>query len=272
MNIIILLLFVGVLIGFVIADISIVYALLVGYILFAIYAYKKGFKISDILKMSGSGILSAKNVLINFLLIGLLTALWRASGTIPSIVSYSLGIMHPSFIVVLSFLLCCLVSFLTGTAFGTSATMGVICMSVATAMGIEPMLMGGAIVSGAYFGDRCSPVSTSALLISELTETNLYDNIKSMFKTAAVPVALTCLIFTLLGFLPSGATNDFNVGSIFESEFKLGLIPLIPAVLILLLSFARMNVKITMLTSITAAFIICVFYQKEAVIDILNKI
>lgn len=270
MNVVFLLLFVAVLLGFVIADISIVYALLIGYGIFFVYAIKKGFSVLAILKMSASGILSAKNVLINFLLIGMLTGLWRASGTIPSIVSYSVKIMHPSFMIVLTFLLCCLVSFLTGTAFGTSATMGVICMSIAAAMGVEPMLIGGAVVSGAYFGDRCSPVSTSALLVSELTKTDLYDNIKNMIKTAAVPFLVTCLIYMALGLIPSVGGVAFDAVGVFESEFHLGWIPLIPAIIILGLSLARLNVKITMLTSIVAAFIICVFYQKESVGDILK--
>ena len=172
--------------------------------------------------------------------------------------------------IVLTFLLCCLVSFLTGTAFGTSATMGVICMSIAAAMGIDPMFIGGAVVSGAYFGDRCSPISTSALLISELTETDLYDNIKNMFKTAVVPFAVSCLVFVILGFIPSDTGVVFDIGSVFESEFNLGWIPLIPAIIILVLSLARLNVKITMLTSVAAAFVICIFYQKESLGEVIK--
>ena len=270
MSIVFLLLFVAVLLGFVIADISIVYALLIGFVIFFVYALKNGFGVIEVFKMSASGIISAKNVLINFLLIGLLTALWRASGTISSIVSYSIQIMNPSFMVVLTFLLCSLISFLTGTAFGTSATIGVICMNVSVAMGINPIFIGGAVVSGAYFGDRCSPVSTSALLISELTRTNLYDNIKKMLKTAIVPFLLSCLIFTMLGFLTPSQNTNFNVGSIFENEFRLGWLPLIPAVLIVILSLARLNVKITMLSSIAASVLICIFYQNQSVTEILT--
>ncbi len=270
MEILFILLFVAVLLGFVIADISIVYALLIGYAIFFVYALKKGFGALDVLKMSASGILSAKNIIINFLLIGMLTALWRASGTIPSIVCYAVKIMHPSIIVVISFLLTCLVSFLTGTAFGTSATMGAICMTIALTLGVEPMIMGGAIISGAYFGDRCSPVSTSALLIAELTKTNLYDNIKKMLSSAVVPFAASCAFFTILGFAFSPENAQImDVNSLFSNEFKLGLVPLIPAVLILILSFARLNVKITMLASILASAIICILYQNASPLDVL---
>lgn len=93
-----------------------------------------------------------------------------------------------------SFLLCCLISFLTGTSFGSVATMGVICMTMAKSMGISTILEGGAILAGIYFGDRCSPVSTSALLVSELTGTDLFDNLKQMAKSAWISFGITCFI------------------------------------------------------------------------------
>ena len=145
--------------------------------------------------MSWKGIKTAKNIFITFLLIGMLTALWRAAGTIPSIVSFCVGLMNPSVMIVMAFLLNCLVSVLTGTAFGTAATIGVICMTMAKAMGCKEILTGGAILSGVIFGDRSSPVSTSALLVSELTPTNNFDNIRLMVRTAFVPLILTCAFY-----------------------------------------------------------------------------
>ena len=98
-----------------------------------------------------------------------------------------------------SFLLCCLVSFLTGTSFGSAATIGVICMTMADSMGIPSIYTGGAILAGIFFGDRCSPVSTSALLVSELTKTDLFSNIRNMLRSALVPFALCCIIYAQLG-------------------------------------------------------------------------
>ncbi len=91
----------------------------------------------------------------------MLTALWRAAGTIPAIVSYCAGLMNPSVMILMAFLFK-LSGVRTGTAFGTAATMGVICMTMAKAMGCNEILTGGAILSGVFFGDRCSPVSTMA--------------------------------------------------------------------------------------------------------------
>lgn len=101
----------------------------------------------------------------------MMTALWRACGTIPYIICHAAKLLRPEVILLASFLLNCGISVLTGTSFGTAATIGVICMSMGVSEGANPLLLGGAILSGAFFGDRCSPFSTSALLVSELTKT-----------------------------------------------------------------------------------------------------
>ena len=166
LEIIVILAFIAVLMTCVILDISIVYALAVGYFIFFFYGVKRGFGAKNVFMMSVKGVKTVKNLLITFLLIGVVTALWRAAGTIPMIICYASKLIHPSVFVLIAFLLNALISFLTGTAFGTAATMGVICMTMALAMGIEPLYVGGAILSGVFWGDRCSPVSTSALLVS----------------------------------------------------------------------------------------------------------
>ena len=116
--------------------------------------------------MALGGVKTVSGILLTFLVIGVLTAFWRASGTIPVIVCYASGLIRPSVFLLMSFLLNCGISFLTGTSFGTAATMGVICASMGSAMHISPVLTGGAVLSGAFFGDRCSPLSTSALLVA----------------------------------------------------------------------------------------------------------
>lgn len=123
------------LIGCVAAKLPILYALIVGYLIFSVYARLRQYSVPAILKMSAAGIRTAKNVLMTFVLIGMLTALWRAAGTIPTIVCHAADYIRPSVFLLMSFLLNCLVSFLTGTAFGTAATMGVICMTMARTMG-----------------------------------------------------------------------------------------------------------------------------------------
>ncbi|MBR5980715.1 MAG: TRAP transporter large permease subunit, partial [Firmicutes bacterium] len=141
-------------------DAPVLYALAAGLVLFLLYGRYKKFSWTELARMAFDGVKSVRNILITFMLIGVLTAYWRAAGTIPVLVSAASGLIRPGVFLLMTFLLCCGVSLLTGTSFGTAATMGVICATMGQAMGISPVLAGGAILSGAFFGDRCSPVST----------------------------------------------------------------------------------------------------------------
>ena len=174
-------------------DTSIVAAMVFGWCLFFGYGLWKGKSLREMAGFSLQGIRTVRNILITFLLIGVLTAVWRASGSIAYIVYHAASFCAPSVMVLASFLLCSLISFLTGTAFGSAATIGVICMTMAASLGVPPLYTGGAVLAGVFFGDRCSPVSTSALLVSELTKTDLYSNISAMVKTALAPFLISCV-------------------------------------------------------------------------------
>ena len=262
--------FIAVLMTCVMLDISIVYALEIGYFIFFFYGVKRGFGMKNVFFMSVKGVKTVKNLLITFLLIGMVTALWRAAGTIPMIICYASKMIHPSAFILIAFLLNALVSFLTGTAFGTSATMGVICMTMALAMGINPLFVGGAILSGVYWGDRCSPVSTSALLVSELTKTDLYENIKRMLKSGFVPTIITCLIYLVLGMMSGGGGAVLDMEAIFSKGFELHWVLVLPAVMILVLAAFRVKVKKTLTISAALAAVLAVVIQKIEVMDLIK--
>ncbi len=243
---------------------SILYALLAGLLLFSIHGKSRGFSWAALLRMILSGILSVKNMLITFLLIGILTALWRASGTIVTIVSYASSFIRPSLFLPAVFLLNCGVSILTGTALGTAATMGVICSMMARATGVHPLWIGGAVLSGAFFGDRCSPVSTSALLVAELTHTEIFSNIRNMLRTSRYPFAISVAVYAFVGMLAKPSAPMSGINALFDSEFTVHWVVLLPALVILLLSAFKVNVRRTMSASILVAVPICLFLQRMA--------
>ena len=249
---------------------SVIYALIVGYIIFMTYGLIKGYDLKVLIKKSFEGVLTVKNILLVFVLIGMITALWRASGTIAFIVYMGSKLISPSILILLTFLLCSILSFLIGTSLGTAATMGVICVSIGKAMEINPYYLGGAVLSGIYFGDRCSPMSTSALLITELTKTNLYTNIKLMFKTSIIPFVTTCLFYLFLGLKSSTSPVSIDATNIFKENYNLNIVVIVPAILIIILSLFKVNVKKTMLLSIVISFIIAMFFQKESVTSLIN--
>ena len=249
---------------------SVVYALVTGYIIFIIYGLIKRHNLIILIKKSFEGVLTVKNILLVFILIGMITALWRASGTIAFIVYMGSKLVSPSILILLTFLLCSILSVLIGTSLGTAATMGVICASIGKTMGVNPYYVGGAVLSGIYFGDRCSPMSTSALLIAELTKTNLYTNIKLMIKTSIIPFIVTCLFYLLLGFKSTISNISVNVTEIFKQNYNLNIIVIIPAILIVILSILKINVKKTMLVSIVISFIIAIFIQRDSIVVLIN--
>ena len=265
-------------------NISVLLALGFGLALFLLYGRKKGFSWQELLGMAVRGVGTVRNILITFLLIGILTALWRAAGTIPVIVCYAAGWIRPSVFLLMTFLLNCGISVLIGTSFGTAATMGVICATMGNAMGMSPVLTGGAVLSGIYFGDRCSPVSTSALLIAAVTGTDIYGNIRRMLRTALVPFLVSCAIYLAAGAagaaVAAGSAGASDAGAsaigaldlqgIFSRVFVLHWAALIPAVVIFALALCRVDVKIAMSASIACAIPLCLFLQHIPVPELLR--
>lgn len=149
--------------------------------------------------------------------------------------------------------------------------MGVITFSVGQSLGIPAPYTGGAILSGAYFGDRMSPVSTSALLVSTLTETDIYKNIGNMARSAVVPFGLSCALYVGIGFFvsPLAAEVGAMTGPL-ESLYHFTPLLLLPALSILLLSFFRISVKKNMLVSIVLAFFLALFVQQRTISELLQ--
>jgi NhaC family Na+:H+ antiporter len=254
----------------IVKNVSVLIALFAGLVLFAIYALYQKFTFEEILRMMLAGVKEARTILIVFSLIGMLTALWRAGGTIPFIIYHTVSAIEPRFFILFSFLLCSLVSFLTGTAFGTVSTMGIICMMTGKALGIPDFYLGGAILSGVFFGDRCSPMSSSALLVSELTGTNIHRNIANMMKTSIIPFILTVTFYAVTGRLESSPQVTGEKLSVFAQSFNLTPWVLLPAVVIIFLTLLRFDIKVTILCSIIAVILVSIFCQGMSVRELIR--
>lgn len=245
----------------VVCKLNVLYALAAGLLIFILHGRHLGYAWRALGRMMVTGVKTSAGVLLVFPLIGMLTAFWRACGTLPLIICCAVELIRPEIVLLMTFLLNCGVSVLTGTAFGTAATMGVICVSVGVSMGVSPTLLGGAMLSGVYFGDRCSPVSTSALLVSQLTGTDIYDNIRRMLKCALVPFLLSCAAYLALGLRFGGAGQTQELWSLYGREMTLRWEMVLPAVLIFALSLCRVNVRRAMGASILAAVVLCVLLR-----------
>lgn len=237
------------------------YPLLIGYLVFAVLTWRRGYKLRDIARVSYGGGKKAFIVLKIFILIGGITSIWMASGTVPGIVYYGLKFINPKFFILYTFLISMFVSFLLGTSFGTVSTIGVALIVMAKSGNVSTAAATGAIMAGAYFGDRCSPMSSSANLIANLTETDLYRNIRNMFTGGFIPLIISCIIYLIISLQQPLNCVRSSINLEIVKVFLISWVVMLPALVMLLLVAVKVDVKKSMLVSILAASLISVTVQ-----------
>ncbi len=178
------------------------------------------------------------------MLVGMIIAAWMASGTIPTIIYWGLKLIAPNHFLVSTIILCAVASLATGTSFGTMGTIGVALLGVGTAMGYDPAWTVGAIVSGAYFGDKMSPVSDSTNIAAAVCEVPLFTHIASMLWTTLPALVVSIIGYAILGSMHTGTAESVgNINTILttlEGSFSLSPVALIPPVLMIVLAYKRL--------------------------------
>ncbi|MBQ6389523.1 MAG: hypothetical protein IJH90_07830 [Mogibacterium sp.] len=249
---------------------SMIPALLVGLAIFVILGMRRGFTLEEIFRSGMESVKESAVVIKVITIIGLITAVWRISGTIPVFIYYGIRIITPSMFLVVTYLLACILSYALGTSFGVTGTLGVIFMALARSGGVNPVITAGVILSGVYFGDRGSPVASSAHLVAGVTRTDIMTNVKYMMKTCVIPVVLTLCIYAFLSVRnPIGDIDAGIIGSL-EDTFSLSVIAFIPAVLMLILPLFRLAVTTSILVSAAAGAVIAYCVQGMPILDILK--
>ena len=225
-----------------------------------VFALLMGNKWSDIQNTVKRVVGDSATTLLILLSVGMMVGIWIIGGTVPTLLYYGLKICSPNIIVPLAFVLCAITSLFTGTSFGSIATMGLALFGVGTSMGISAPLMAGAVCSGAFFGDKMSPLSDTTNVAADMSGTPLYDHIGSMMYTT-VPATVICLfLYTVLGIRNASANADLsNIELILDTlgaNFNISVIALVPAVLVLLTSALKVPAVPAMLgcTAISGVF------------------
>ena len=250
--------------------VSMIFALLAGLAAFALVALHRGFQFREIWKLCLKGMRESMVVVLIMLLIGCLTSLWRQSGTIAYFTYYGIRIIPPGIFILAAFLLAALMSYALGTSFGVAGTIGVILVTIARASGVSTALVGGAIMSGLYFGDRGSPAASSASLVANETGTDASENFKRMLKSSLLPMALCAALYAALSLLSHPGSVDSALLEDFAREFKLSPLCLLPTVLLLALAFAGMKIKYVMIVNILASVALTAILQGGALPDVLR--
>ena len=254
----------------IIFDYSMVIALLIGLVAFGTVGFRRGFGLKQLFIMGYEGAKKSLIVLEVMCIIGFITAVWRVSGTISIFVYYGIKVISPSFFLIIAFLLSCLLSYAIGTSFGVAGTVGVIFMALARSGGVDTVITAGVLMSGIYFGDRGSPVSSSANMVAGITNTKIYDNVKIMVKTSIVPFCITLAIYWILSVMNPISHVDDALLTSFEEQMNLSLWAFIPAFFMLVLPLFKVNVLIAMGTSIFSGIIVAWLVQGVPMLEVLK--
>lgn len=245
-------------------------ALAAGLAAFLVVGLRRGYRLKGMLREGLRSVRSAMIVIVIMLIIGAITGGWRISGTISIFVYYGMKVIQPKLFLLIAFLLTCLLSYALGTSFGVAGTVGVIFMTLARSGGVDPIVTAGVIMSGVYFGDRCSPVSSSAHLVCGVTGTEIYRNVRLMFRTAVLPFVLTLAVYSVLSVKNPIQNVDQDVLRTFRETFPITPWALVPAALMLILPLLRVNVIYAMLSSIAASVVVACVALGEPLLRVLK--
>ena len=176
------------------------FILLIGAAVAAMVGFKIKVSYTDMLEAIGSNLKSTTGAILILLFVGALAGTWLLSGIIPAMIYYGLQILHPSIFLPACIVICAIISVATGSSWTTSATVGIALIGIGRALEIPVGMVAGAVISGAYFGDKLSPLSDTTNLAPAMAGTDLFTHIRYMTLTTVPSIIITLIVFLILGF------------------------------------------------------------------------
>ncbi|WMM23719.1 Na+/H+ antiporter NhaC [Tissierella sp. MB52-C2] len=211
--------------------------MLIGTLFAALIAMKIGYSWDEIQTSMFDGIYQALQAVIILAIIGVLIGIWLLAGVVPSMIYYGLGILKPSIFLVATVIICSITSLATGTSWGTAGTIGIALMGIAQGLGIPAPIAAGAIISGAYFGDKMSPLSDTTNLAPAVAGTDVFTHVKFMLPSTLISYGITLVIFLFIGLKFGGEATDFSsietIRTGIVSSFKISPLLLIPPIAVI---------------------------------------
>jgi NhaC family Na+:H+ antiporter len=238
------------------------------------FAFKLGFTTKEVEESVYEMIKVGVGLFALLLAIGCLVSIWLCAGTVPTLIYWGLNLITPKFFLLIAFLVCTFVSLPTGTSWGTISTAGVAMMGVGLGLGLPGGMVAGAIASGAYVGDKLSPVSDTPLLTSTVCGVPLMKHIKHMLYSAIPAFVLTAILFVVLGFKYAGTSLDTasltSITSALSDVFRIGWVTLIPLIIVIALLVMRQSAIGSIMVGCAVGILIAILYQGYGLTEIGN--
>ena len=208
------------------------------------------------------------------IMVGMLVGIWMAGGTVPALMYYGMKLISPSILVPLAFILSSITSIFTGTSFGSVATMGLAMVGIAMTTDLSIPLVVGAVVSGAWLGDKMSPLSDTTNMASGVSKVPLYDHIGSMMYTTLPAAVVAIVLFAIAGFVSGGGSMDASQSQLImttlENNFNMSLLLIVPAILVLLVSVFKMPAILGMGLTVIVSAGFAMLFQGVGFVELMN--
>lgn len=246
------------------------FILIIGAAVAAIVGFRNKVSYQQMMEEVGHNVKSTSGAILILLMVGALSGTWLLSGVIPSMIYYGLQILTPSIFLAASLVICSIVSLATGSSWSTSATVGIALIGIGQTMGINPGMTAGAVISGAYFGDKISPLSDTTNLASAMAGAELFDHIKYMLMTTVPSILVALVVFLIIGFNISatGSPDISDKLNAIDAAFNISpWLFLVPAVVIFLI-IKKTQPLVALLAGALLGGIVAIIAQPEIVVKI----
>lgn len=247
-------------------------ALMLSMMVAGLVGLKNGHKWEDMGKAAVDGISTAMGAIFILLGVGALVGTWTMAGTIATIVHYGVQFLNPNWYYLAAAIISGVLALSIGSAWTVAGTLGVGLIGIASLLGVSPEITAGAVISGAYFGDKMSPLSETTNLAPAVSGTDLFTHIKNMLWTTVPSILIALAVFGVIGY-----TAEFNapldltvVLEAIESIFRVGLLTLFPLLIVLIMSFRRISAFSTILVGALVGGITAVILQPDVVLAFVN--
>ncbi len=241
-------------------------ALILGAAIATLIGFKNGYSWKEIETGISKGIATAYGAIMILMMVGALIGTWIVSGTVPTMIYFGLQILDPSIFYVAACLICAMVSISIGSSWTTAGTVGVALIGIAAGLEMSLAITAGAIISGAYFGDKMSPLSDTTNLAPAVAGTDLFSHIRHMAWTTGPSIILAMTLFAIIGFAQDSNEQPANLGStvaVLQDQFNITGWALLPLLLVLFLAFKKVPAFLTLLIGALVGGVFAVVLQPE---------
>jgi NhaC family Na+:H+ antiporter len=235
----------------------------------ALVVLKNGHRWDEVQAASQRALTSITSAVFILLAVGALIGAWNLSGTIPTLVYYGLQVLAPTWYYAATALICGIVAMSIGSSWTTSGTIGVGLVGIALMLGLSPGITAGAVISGAYLGDKLSPLSETTVLTAQLAQVDVYQHIKRQAWTSLPAFGLAFILFGLIGLFwgpaPTDATDTASELTALGDIYWISPLNLLPLALLAVLSIRKTPASLALMASALFAGVLAVFTQHDVV-------